>query len=86
MNYTPLKNQYIKLAANEQTEFDAKDGVVLVPSLDSKLYVHWVNENGKVTATYTLSYATLVQNKLKIINGSNSQASIHIIDINRQSK
>lgn len=82
MNYKPLKNQYIKLGATGQIDFDAGTGIVLIPPADTKVFLHWSNENGKMIATYTMNYATLVQNKLKIINGSDKAISIHTIDIN----
>jgi hypothetical protein len=82
MNYKPLKNQHIKLGARGQINFDAGTGTVLIPPSDAKVFLHWTNENGKLISTYTLIYATLVQNNLKIINGSDKPVSIHSIDIN----
>ena len=82
MNYKALKNQHIKIGARGQIEFDAGTGTVLIPPTDAKVYLHWNNDNGKLISTYTLTYSTLVQNKLKIINGSDKAISIHAIDIN----
>lgn len=80
MNYRPLKNQHLKLGAKGQMDFDAGTGTVLIPPDDTKVFLHWVNENGKIVSTYTLTYSTLVQNKFKIINGSDKAISIHAID------
>jgi len=80
MNYKPLKNQYLKLAPKGELEFDAGTGTVLIPPADTKVFLHWTNENGKLISTYTLTYSTLVQNKFKIINGSDKAISIHAID------
>jgi hypothetical protein len=80
MNYKPLKNQFLKLAPKGELVFDAGTGTVLVPPADTKVFLHWTNENGKLISTFTLTYSTLVQNKFKIINGSDKAISIHAID------
>jgi flagellar hook assembly protein FlgD len=80
MNYKPLKNQFLKLAPKGELVFDAGTGTVLIPPADTKVFLHWTNENGKLVSTYTLTYSTLVQNKFKIINGSDKAISIHAID------
>jgi hypothetical protein len=69
MNYQTLKNYPVKLSAKETREFDAGTGVVLVPQGSAKTFLHWVTESGKIYATHTLAYPTLVQNKLKMVNG-----------------
>jgi hypothetical protein len=83
MNYRALKNHFIKLAAHGQTEFDAGEGTVLVPPENTKVYLHWTNDKGKLVTTYTLNYATFVQNKFKILNGSANVISIHAIEIGK---
>jgi hypothetical protein len=85
MNYRALKNHYIRLDPNGQSDLDAGDGIILIPPDKTKIYLHWVNDNGKLITTYTLNYATLVQNKLKIINGSSNSISIHAIEIGKKS-
>lgn len=81
MNYKALNGNHIKLGAHGQLDYDAKEGVVLIPPPNTKIFLHWLNENGKMTATYTLTYATLVYNKMTIINGSSAQISIHAITL-----
>ena len=81
MNYKALKNNYIKLAGKEEVEFDAGEGTVLIPPPNTKVYLHWTNSNGKLVSTFTLTYATLVQNKIKIINSTNTPLSIHAITL-----
>ena len=81
MNYKALNNNYIKLGSHGLTDFDAGEGVVLIPPPNTKIFLHWTNENGKMIATYTLTYATLVHNKLRIINGSDKEISIHAITL-----
>ncbi len=80
MNYKPLKNQFLKLTPKGELVFDAGPGTVLIPPADTKVFLHWTNENGKMISTFTLTYATMVQNKFKIINGSDKAISIHAID------
>jgi hypothetical protein len=69
MNYKNLKNYPINLTAREIKEFDADSGVIFVPQTNTKIFLHWMTDTGKIYATHTLLYPTLVQNKLKIING-----------------
>jgi len=83
MNYRPLKNHYIKISANGQTEYDAGEGVILIPPENSKIFLHWTNEKGKLVTTYTLNYATLVQNKFKIINGTADQIRVHLVEFGK---
>lgn len=77
-NYRPLKNSWITVKG--ETEYTAgSNGSILIPSENSKIFLHWTNENGKLVSTYTLTYATLVQNKLKIV--SKESARIQVIDL-----
>jgi hypothetical protein len=84
MNYRALKNYYIRLPAHGQDEIDAGEGTVLIPPEHTKIYLHWTNDKGKLVTTYTLSYATLVQNKLKILNGSTNPVAVHAIEIGKK--
>jgi hypothetical protein len=83
MRYKALKNNYIKLDANKDTLLDAGDGVILIPEKDAKIYVHWLTDSGKVTATYTVDYATLVTQKVKLINAQSNPVRIHCIEIGK---
>lgn len=78
MNYKALKNHWIEVKG--EMEFDAGiNGAILIPPDKSKIYLHWLNEKGKMYASYTLTYSTLVQNKLKIV--SQELARIHVIEL-----
>jgi len=81
MNYRPLKNYQIKIEAKSEVEYNAGTGTVLVPPADARIFLHWLNDKGKLISTFTLTYATLVENKLKIINGTNDSISITAIEI-----
>ena len=81
MNYRPLKNYQIKIEAKNEVEYNAGTGTILIPPADARIFLHWLNDKGKLISTFTLTYATLVENKLKIINGTNDRVSITAIEI-----
>ena len=80
MKYTALKHRFITLDKESQITA-SPNGSVLVPEENTKVFLHWLNENGKLLATYTLSYPTLVQDTVKLINGSGKSVRIHLIDL-----
>ena len=84
MLYQALKNNFITLGPQDSIELDAQNGVVLVPQSGSKIYLHWLTESGKMRSTYTMTYTTRIEGKVKIINGLNSQTSIHVIQLDWQ--
>jgi hypothetical protein len=80
MKYAALKHRYI--VVEKETQITASvNGSVLVPEENTKTFLHWVNENGKLISTYTLSYPTLVHDQVKLINGSKKPVKIHVIDL-----
>ena len=81
MLYRALKNTVIHLAPNETADFDAGTGVVFVPQEGAKIFLHWLTDRGNMRSTYTMTYATRVEGKLKIINGSNTAVKLHVIQL-----
>lgn len=81
MRYQALKHHTIKLAAKANTTIDAKEGVVLVPQEGAKIFVHWMNENGKLVNTYTLTYPTRIEGQVKLINGLDKETTVQIIEL-----
>ena len=81
MNYKSLRNYFIKLGPREEVELEAGPGAILIPPPNSKVFLHWLNDKGKLVSTYTLQYSTLVYNSIKIINGSTEKISIHVIEL-----
>jgi hypothetical protein len=81
MLYRSLKNNTINLNGKETADFDAGTGVVFVPQQGSKIFLHWMTDKGNIRSTYTMTYPTWVEGKLKIINGLGSTSSIHVIHI-----
>jgi hypothetical protein len=81
MRYKALKHQTLKLEAKAQFDFDANNGVVLVPESDSKVFIHWLNDNNKLLATYTMTFPTQIVGQVKLINALDKQTQIKIIEI-----
>jgi len=81
MRYQALKHHTIKLAAKANTTIDAKEGVILVPSENSKVFLHWTNENDKILATFTMTFPTRVEGKVKLINALDKDAQIQSIEL-----
>jgi hypothetical protein len=81
MLYRALKNNTLNLGSKETIEFDAGEGVVFVPQLNSKIYLHWLTDSGKIRQTYTMTFDTKVTGKLKLINGLDNPTSVHVIQL-----
>ena len=81
MLHRALKNTVINLTGKETVEFDAGTGVVFVPQLESKIFLHWFTAKGNLRSTYTMTYPIWVEGQLKIINGLDATTSIHVIHI-----
>jgi hypothetical protein len=81
MLHRALKNTVISLSGKETLEFDAGTGVVFVPQQGSKIFLHWMTDKGNIRSTYTMTYPTWVEGKLKIINGLDATTSVHVIQL-----
>lgn len=81
MLYRALKQSTIILESKATAELDARNGTVLVPNSDSKVFIHWLTESGKLRQTFTMSFATHVQGKIKLINGLDKTAQIQVIHL-----
>lgn len=81
MLYQSLKNHFITLSPKEEQELDAGLGVVLVPQSGAKVFLHWLTESGKMRSTFTMTYPTRVEGKVKLINGLNVQTAVHVIQL-----
>jgi hypothetical protein len=81
MNHKALKNHWIKLDAKSDIEFNAAVGTILIPPENVRVFLHWLNDNGKLVSTHTLTYSTQVRNKIKIINPNAFPVSIHAIEL-----
>ena len=81
MRYKALKHQTLKLEAKAQLDFNANEGVVLVPESNSKVFIHWLNDNNKLLATYTMTFPTQIVGQVKLINALDKQTQIKVIEI-----
>jgi hypothetical protein len=81
MLYRSLKNHFITLSPKQEFELDAGTGVVLVPHSGAKVFLHWLTDSGKMKSTFTMTYPTRVEGKVKLINGLNVQTSVHVIQL-----
>ena len=81
MLYQQLKTQTIQLGGKESRDLDAQNSSILIPNSGSKVFLDWLTDSGKIRATFTMTYATKVSGKLKLINGLNDPASIQVIHL-----
>jgi hypothetical protein len=76
--YRALKNYWVEVI-NESQIKPSFNGSILIPPAGSKIFLHWLNESGKMIATYTLEYATLISSPVKVI--SKTPVRVHVIDL-----
>lgn len=81
MLYRQLKNHKIHLKAKESVDYDAGEGVIMIPDSNTKIYVHWITDKGRIRSTYTMTYDTEIKERVKLINGSNTDTDIHVIKL-----
>jgi hypothetical protein len=80
MWYKELNNIQIKLKAKEELELDAGDGKILIPMTESRLFLHWFNDKGKMVSSHQLRFSTFVTQKVKLINSENKEVVLLQID------
>jgi hypothetical protein len=81
MLYRALKNHTIQLGPRDSIEFDAGLGVVFVPQPNSKIFLHWLTDSGKLRQTYTMTFATRAEGQLKLINGLDKETTVQIVEL-----
>lgn len=79
MKYLALKHKTISLAGKAQMDFDAGDGHTLIPDENSKVFLHWKTDSGKLAATYTMTFPTKIEGKVTMINALDKPVQIRII-------
>ena len=80
MLYKQVHVDTIKLAPKAQTEQDfGEDGAILLPSANSKIFLHWLTDKGNVKSTFTMTYATKVVSKVRIINALDEDLAIQVL-------
>lgn len=80
MLYKELKNQILTVPSKGELVLEAGTGLLLIPPNNEKLFLNWLNDKDRIVATHTLTYSTLVRNKVKLINPQNHEVKVHQID------
>lgn len=81
MIYQALNNRILVLGSKETQEFDAGSGTILIPDDGSRVYIHWFTDTGKMRASFTMTYATKITERVKLINANNTPVRIRAIDL-----
>lgn len=80
MKYLAMKHKTVRLEGKAQIEIDAGDeGLILVPSEGSKVFLHWKTDTGKLATTYTMTFPTKVEGKFTAINALDKSVEIRTI-------
>jgi hypothetical protein len=79
MRYQALQHKTLKLESKAQIDYDARDGAYLVPDENSKVFLHWKNDSGKILATYTMTFPTKIEGKVTLINALDRTVQIRAI-------
>ena len=76
--YRTLKHYWVD--TNPKSEITpGPNGSILVPPSGTKVFLHWLTDSGKLAATHTLEYATLITTKVTAIGKDNIR--INVIDL-----
>ena len=79
MRYQALHHKTLKLESKAELDYDAGQGTTLVPDENSKVFVHWKNDSGKLVATYTMTFPTRIEGKCTLINALTNPVQIRAI-------
>ena len=70
----------IKIGPKDQIEQDfGEDGAILIPGARAKAYLHWLTDKGNIRSTFTMTYATKVVSKVRIINALDEDLVIQVL-------
>lgn len=76
--YRALKNYWVEARPKVEIE-PGPNGSILIPQPNTKPFLHWLSDSGKLMATHTLEYATLINSKVLVI--SKNASRVHVIDL-----
>ena len=79
MLYKQLHIDTIKLGARAQIEHDFGEGAILTPDGKAKIFVHWITDKGNVRSTWTMTYASLIVGKVRLINGLDNETVLTVL-------
>jgi len=77
--YTPLTTRQIQLGSNSVLDQNFGEGAILVPSPNCKVFLHWLTDKGAIRSTFTMTYATRVEGKVRITNGLDEEVVIQVL-------
>jgi hypothetical protein len=79
MLYKQLTTKQIQLGARSVLDYDFGEEAILVPSPESKVFLHWLTEKGAIRSTFTMTYATKVVGKVRLTNAKDTQVDIQVL-------
>jgi hypothetical protein len=79
MLYKSLHTAQIQLGSRSVLEYDFGDASILVPSPDSKVFIHWLTDKGAIKSTFTMTYATKISGKVRLTNAKDAQVDIQVL-------
>jgi hypothetical protein len=79
MLYKQLHTTQLQLGAKSVLEYDFGEAAILVPSPDSKIFVHWMTDKGNIKSTFTMTYATKISGKVRLTNAKDNQVDILVL-------
>jgi hypothetical protein len=77
--YKQLHTNQLQLGGNSVLEYDFGDQAILVPSPNSKVFLHWLTDKGNIRSTFTMTYATKVTGKVRLTNAKDTQVDILVL-------
>lgn len=76
--YRTLKNYWVEARPKAEIE-PGPNGSILIPQPNTRPFLHWLSDSGKLIATHTLEYSTLIHSKVLVI--SKTASRVHVIDL-----
>jgi hypothetical protein len=79
MLHKSVHTKLIQIGGNSVLEYDFGDQAILVPSQNSKVFLHWLTDKGNIRSTFTMTYATRVSGKVRLTNAKDTQVDIQVL-------
>jgi hypothetical protein len=79
MLYKQLTTKQIQLVGNAVLDYDFGEEAILVPSPNCKVFLHWLTDKGNIRSTFTMTYATRVEGKVRLTNGLDKEVVIQVL-------
>jgi hypothetical protein len=79
MLYKQLQTKTIQLGSRSVLDYDFGEASILVPSPNSKVFIHWLTDKGAIKSTFTMTYATKVSGNARLTNAKDTQVDIQVL-------